>query len=250
MHTVTKDISRKSILCAAADPLPSDRQHGAVEKAPKKIMPRQVGMTAGTDHSQIILYFSRVGNTVFDSDVDAVSSASTLLDKNGKRLDSAQMVAEWIQGETGGDLFPIQTYYTYPSDFGDTIEVIVGQDKDDRTLAMAALPENMEQYDTVWLVYPIWDYTICTPVRSFLQQADLSGKTVYAVSTHCGSGFADSIERMKGYQPDAEIVRAVSVSADNTEDHRDEVVEYARSVKKEKAKSGNHDNSFSPYSGF
>ena len=80
-----------------------------------------IGLIQGTDHSTLVAWFSRVGNTVFDSDVDVVSTASLWLD-DGKLTGNAQMIAEWIAGATGADVFPIQTAYTYPSDYDQTVE--------------------------------------------------------------------------------------------------------------------------------
>lgn len=56
----------------------------------------------------LILYFTRVGNTDFSDDVDAISSASLNL-RNGTLAGNTELVAIMIQQETGGELFRIQT---------------------------------------------------------------------------------------------------------------------------------------------
>ena len=43
-----------------------------------------VGLIAGTDHGVLVAWFSRVGNTVFDPDVDVVSTASLQVDASGE----------------------------------------------------------------------------------------------------------------------------------------------------------------------
>ena len=58
------------------------------------------------------------------------------------------------------------------------------------------------------MVAPVWHYTICTPLRVFLNETDLSGKTVYVVTTHRGSGFADVPERIREMEPKASVVAA------------------------------------------
>ena len=52
-----------------------------------------IGLVPGTDHSTLVLYFSRVGNTAFPEDVDAVSYATLNLDSEGKLIGTAQMAA-------------------------------------------------------------------------------------------------------------------------------------------------------------
>ena len=67
----------------------------------------------GTDSNILIAYFSRVGNTDFPDNMDAVTSASLLKD-GGRLYGNTQYVAAMIQRCTGGDLFLIETGENYP----------------------------------------------------------------------------------------------------------------------------------------
>ena len=87
---------------------------------------------------------------------------------------------------------------------------------------------SLSGYDTVWLVVPIWHYTICTPLRMFLESTDLSGKTVYIVTTHRGSGFADVPERVQEMEPGAQVIAALAIPGNDAPKHRDEVLDYVK----------------------
>ena len=191
---------------------------------PQKAEP--VGLIPGDNHSVLVAWFSRVGNTVFDPDVDVVTTASLQIGDDGEMLGNAQMIAGWIAEATGADVFPIQTAYTYPSDYDQTVEVGEGQDIDQLEPELAAHLEDVSGYDTVWLVAPVWHYTICTPLRVFLNETDLSGKTVYVVTTHRGSGFADVPERIREMEPKASVVAALAVPGNDAAKHHDAVMEY------------------------
>ena len=191
---------------------------------PQKAEP--VGLIPGDNHSVLVAWFSRVGNTVFDPDVDVVTTASLQIGDDGEMLGNAQMIAGWIAEATGADVFPIQTSYTYPSDYDQTVEVGEGQDIDQLEPELAAHLEDVSGYDTVWLVAPVWHYTICTPLRVFLNETDLSGKTVYVVTTHRGSGFADVPERVQEMEPEANVVAALAVPGNDAAKHHDAVMEY------------------------
>ncbi|MDO4867343.1 MAG: flavodoxin [Clostridia bacterium] len=191
---------------------------------PQKAEP--VGLIPGDNHSVLVAWFSRVGNTVFDPDVDVVTTASLQTGDDGEMLGNAQLIAGWIAEATGADVFPIQTAYTYPSDYDQTVEVGEGQDIDQLEPELAAHLEDVSGYDTVWLVAPVWHYTICTPLRVFLNETDLSGKTVYVVTTHRGSGFADVPERIREMEPKASVVAALAVPGNDAAKHFDEVMEY------------------------
>jgi hypothetical protein len=67
----------------------------------------------GRDSNILIAYFSRVGNTDFPDNMDAVTSASLLKD-GGRLYGNTQYVAAMIQRCTGGDLFLIETGENYP----------------------------------------------------------------------------------------------------------------------------------------
>ena len=54
--------------------------------------------------------------------------------------------------------------------------------------AIASHVDNMEQYDTVFVGYPIWWYVAPTIINTFLESYDFSGKTVIPFCTSGGSG--------------------------------------------------------------
>ena len=172
----------------------------------------------------------RVGNTAFPEEMDAVSYASQNVTEGEKLVGTAQMVAGWIVDETGGDVFPIQTAFTYPEAFWDTVTVIEGQEKDHVHPRMAAIPEDMTGYDTVWLVTPIWAYSVCLPVRSFLESVDLSGKTVYVFTTHCGSGMSDAMEVVQALQPNADVRKGMAIASDTFDGIREQVLQFVQGI--------------------
>ena len=52
----------------------------------------------------------------------------------------------------------------------------------------------MENYDVIFLVYPLWCNTLPMPVEGFLKQYDLTGKTPIPIVTHGGSGIGESLK--------------------------------------------------------
>ena len=180
-------------------------------------------LIAGDNSSVLVAYFSRSGNTAVSEGVDAVSSASLNISGDGSSVGNAEQIAKWIAEETGGDLFLIQTEYTYPLNYDKAVEVGEGQDADGYHPTLISHVVNMEQYDTVYLVYPIWHYTLSVPVCSFLDEYDLGGKTVYAFAANAGSRFADSTSRIRKAEPEATVIEGVSVSEKEMADAKEEV---------------------------
>lgn len=58
--------------------------------------------------------------------------------------------------------------------------------------------ENMDQYDTVFVGFPIWWYVAPTIINTFLEQYDFSGKKIILFATSGGSGFGKTVAALKG----------------------------------------------------
>ena len=57
--------------------------------------------------------------------------------------------------------------------------------------------DNMDQYDTVFVGFPIWWYVAPTIINTFLDEYDFSGKTVIPFATSGGSGMGKTLEGLK-----------------------------------------------------
>ena len=63
--------------------------------------------------------------------------------------------------------------------------------------AISGKVENMEQYDTVFVGFPIWWYVAPTIINTFLESYDFSGKTVIPFATSGGSGLGVSANGLR-----------------------------------------------------
>lgn len=145
----------------------------------------------------LIVYFSRVGNTNFTDDIDAVSGASIMLDDK-KIIGNSQMIAEIVQNITDADIFALQTEKIYPADYSQTVNVAKNEFSTNELPALVKLP-NLDPYDKIILIYPLWWSDLPKPVENFLRNSDLSGKKLYPIVTHGGGGLGNSIETLKSY---------------------------------------------------
>lgn len=68
--------------------------------------------------------------------------------------------------------------------------------------------ENMDQYDVIYVGFPIWWGVAPTIVNTFLEQYDLSGKKVVAFATSGGSGMGNTVKELKvSVAADTEVVQ-------------------------------------------
>ena len=148
------------------------------------------------DRKGIVISFTRVGNTDFAPNVDAVSGASLMKD-GGKLIGNAGLLGDMVQKITGFDRYEITVEKKYSSSYGDTIsEARKEMNSGSVPTFTGELPE-LSGYDTVVLVFPLWWWTMPVPVKEYVKGAELSGKTIYCLVTHGGSGFGSAIEDLK-----------------------------------------------------
>ena len=183
---------------AILTPPPSEEPESSAAASQESPPPQESGST-------LIAYFSRVGNTDFPEDVDAVTTAS-LMRKDGVLLGNTQYIASLIQEHTGGDLFLIETKEKYPADYDETDAQARQENSENARPELATQVENLEQYDTVFLGFANWYYGMPMAVYSFLESHDLSGKTIVPFATSGGSGFSDAISVIQELQPNATVM--------------------------------------------
>ena len=191
------------------------------EPHPADLLPLVPGINSDT----LVAYFSRSANTYVppDTDLDAVTSASMMISPDGALTGNAAQIAQWIADTTGGDLYAIQTVFTYPLDYDQTVAVGEGQDADGYLPELAGTLSDAAGYKYIYLVYPIWHYTLPAPVSSFLTNYSFSGSTIYAFATNAGSRFGNTIEKIRALQPQAEVYEGVSVPQQNVPEAEEEV---------------------------
>lgn len=101
----------------------------------------------------LIAYFSWSGNTV--------AMAQTIADK------------------TGGELFEIVPVTPYPTEYTPCTEVALEERDSNARPEIKNLPENIDEYDTILIGYPIWWHTAPMIIGTFLENYDLTGIEVY-----------------------------------------------------------------------
>ena len=109
-------------------------------------------------------------------------------------------VAQTLADAIGADIFEIAPKVPY------TEADLNWMDKNARsTIEMndpASRPEiaskrdNMDDYDTIFVGFPIWWYVAPTIINTFLENYDLTGKTIIPFATSGGSGMGKTNEKL------------------------------------------------------
>ena len=76
--------------------------------------------------------------------------------------------------------------------------------------------DNMEEYDIIFVGFPIWWYIAPTIINTFLETYDFSGKTVIPFATSGGSGMGNTNKNLSASCPNARILQGKVFKSDAT----------------------------------
>ena len=84
--------------------------------------------------------------------------------------------------------------------------------------AIGTTVENMDQYDTVFVGFPIWWYREPSIIDTFMESYDFTGKTVIPFATSGGSGLGDSYKNLQALAPGAKVINGEKFPGSVSED--------------------------------
>lgn len=120
---------------------------------------------------------------------------------------NTEQAANYIADITGGDLFelePTDPYTDADLNYSDDSSRVVREhdNPNERNVELVAdTVDNWDEYDTVFIGYPIWWGIAAWPVDTFIEANDFTGKTVIPFCTSASSGLGESgqlLEEMAG----------------------------------------------------
>ena len=119
-------------------------------------------------------------------------------------------VAETLSEAIGADLYAIEPEVPY------TKADLNWMDKQSRSsLEMKDLSsrpaingecDNMDEYDTIFVGFPVWWYVAPTIINTFLESYDMSGKTIVPFATSGGSGMGKTNEKLQPSCPNSKLL--------------------------------------------
>ena len=136
---------------------------------------------------------------------------------------NTEIVAEMIADAIGADTFKIESTEEYPTTYDGLLDI--SRKEEDDPPEIADTVDNMDDYDTIFLGYPIWWGDTPTIIKVFLQSYDFSGKTIIPFCTHGGSGLAGTDRTISGLCPDSTIGEGLAIRGSTAQNDRDSAKE-------------------------
>ena len=168
------------------DKSPAEPEKKSVEKAP----------TSSANKKILVVYFSRTGE---EYAIGRITKGNTAI------------VAEYIAQKTGADTFEVKPATPYPDEYEACTEIAKQELESNARPAFAANVDNLAQYDTIFLGYPIWWGAVPRVMMTFLEANDFSGKTIIPFCTHGGSGLAGTEREIADACPNAKVLSGLAI---------------------------------------
>ena len=163
------------------------------------------------DQSQtkaLVVYFSATGNT--------------------------KSVAETLAGSTGADIYeivPEQPYTAEDLNYNDRSTRATAEQNDPNARpAISGGIDNLDQYDVIYVGYPIWWGDMPRILYTFFDTYDLSGKTIAPFCTSGGSGLSGTPRTIAGLESGATVLDGLHVSDSSANNAQSRVNEWLTSI--------------------
>jgi len=127
------------------------------------------------------------------------------------RTNNTKAIAEIIRNNVGGTLVALELEKPYPENYQATVQQIVKENETGYLPPLKTTIDSIEKYDVVFLGFPTWDMKMPPPMKSFLHQYSLSGKTVIPFSTNAGYGVGSGFQTVKELCPNSKILEGFEI---------------------------------------
>lgn len=152
----------------------------------------------------LIAYFSRTGNT--------------------------ERIAKIVQQQVGGDLFKIETETPYSDDYNTVLDDASKEQRENARPALSSSVDNMDDYNVIFVGYPIWWGDTPMAVLTFLESYDLAGKTVIPFCTYDSSGSGSSFKSVKSSASGATVLDGFSIAGSKVGNAAEKIAQWLESL--------------------
>lgn len=163
-----------------------------------------------------------MNNSIFFSIILALciasgcSNAQTTTSKNVlivylSRTNNTKAIAEIIHENMGGQLVPLELEKPYPENYQAIVQQVVEENESGYLPPLKTKIDSIGKYDVVFLGFPTWGMKLPPPMKSFLHDYDLSGKTVVPFNTNAGYGVGSSFQTVKELCPNSKVLEGFEI---------------------------------------
>ena len=158
----------------------------------------------------LIVACTTSGKKYVKDEVNHTSDSGNILIVYLSRTNNTKAIAEIIQHNVG-TLVALELEKPYPENYQATVQQVVKENETGYLPPLKTKIDSIEKYDVVFIGFPTWGMQMPPPVKSFLHEYNLSGKTVVPFNTNAGYGVGSGFQTVKELCPDSKILEGFSI---------------------------------------
>ncbi len=164
----------------------------------------------------------------------ALTSERKILIVYLSRTNNTRAIAEFIHQKVGGTMVALELETPYPTDYNATVQQVARENETGYRPPLKTKIDRIEQYDVVFLGFPTWGMQLPPPVKSFLRQYSLNGKTVIPFNTNAGYGEGSSFQTVRELCPQSTVLEGFVIRGGLERDGQYLVIKGARAEEAQK----------------
>jgi flavodoxin len=122
------------------------------------------------------------------------------------RTNNTKAIAQIIQKNVGGDLVALELANPYPGNYQAIVAQVAHENETGFLPPLKTKIDSISKYDIIFLGFPTWGMQLPPPMKSFLKQYDLSGKTIVPFNSNAGYGIGSTFETVKELAPNSKVL--------------------------------------------
>jgi len=126
------------------------------------------------------------------------------------RTNNTKAIAEIIHENVGGTLVALELKDPYPENYKATVDQVAIENETGFLPPLKTKIDSIQKYEVVFVGFPTWGMQLPPPMKSFLNQYDLSGKTIVPFNTNGGYGIGSSFDTVKKLCPTSTVLEGFS----------------------------------------
>lgn len=137
---------------------------------------------------------------------------------------STKLFAEMVHNKVGGDLLELKPVRPYEKGYKELMAFSKKEVDEGILTEFEDLNIDINNYDNIFVGYPMWWYTYPPILKNFFKKYDMTGKTIIPFNTHEGSGNGGTYRMIKKDLPNSTVLEGLAIRGGDMSDRQQDKV--------------------------
>ncbi len=167
------------------------------------------------DMKILVAFFSRAGENYAVGNIE---------------VGNTEVMANYIADYTKGDLFKITPVNPYPEGYEETKTIATQEMNSNARPEIKSRVQNFDDYDVIFIGYPIWYGTYPMIINTFLESYNFDGKVIIPFNTHEGSGNSGTFNSIKSKMNKSTIMDGLAIRGASIKSSKSQVENWLKNL--------------------